>query len=191
MTPPTRQSFQFPAYTHIPGVTPHPTTDPRGHSFGVAHTECSPPEWSSLSECELFKIGCLLFNAGYYWEAHEAWESVWIAAERTGLVADFVKSLIKLAAAGVKVREGIPAGAQRHLARAQELLLLTRLRLLAPFPSEAQDFASENLEAAVNSEKTGHVEQLLTLVRRLSNTIPDRPDPDAGRPVVLMGQIEI
>jgi predicted metal-dependent hydrolase len=62
-----------------------------------------------------------LFNHGYYWEAHEAWESLWHAAGRTGPVADFLKGLIKLAAAGVKVAEGNQDGARSHAKRAAEL----------------------------------------------------------------------
>ena len=63
-----------------------------------------------------------LFNHGYYWEAHEVWESLWIAASRQGVTADFLKGLIKLAAAGVKTKEGNPTGAARHTKRAVELL---------------------------------------------------------------------
>lgn len=63
-----------------------------------------------------------LFDRGYYWESHEAWEQVWIALGRTGEAADLVKGLIKLAAAGVKYLEGNLRGAQRHFARAVELL---------------------------------------------------------------------
>jgi hypothetical protein len=51
-----------------------------------------------------------LFNHGYYWEAHEQWESLWHACGRKGPVANLLQGLIRLAAAGVKVREGKPAG---------------------------------------------------------------------------------
>lgn len=59
-----------------------------------------------------------MFNAGYYWEAHEAWESLWHAEGRRGATAEVLKGLIKLAAAGVKVREGRPNGVRTHAARA-------------------------------------------------------------------------
>jgi predicted metal-dependent hydrolase len=62
-----------------------------------------------------------LFNHGYYWEAHEEWERLWQAAGRRGPVADFLKGLIKLAAAGVKQLEGRPAGTRNHARRAAEL----------------------------------------------------------------------
>jgi uncharacterized protein len=59
-----------------------------------------------------------LFNAGYYWEAHEVWEVLWHAAGRHGPTADVLKALIKLAAAGVKVREGRENGVRTHSGRA-------------------------------------------------------------------------
>jgi hypothetical protein len=58
----------------------------------------------------MYLRGIDLFNHGFYWESHEAWEAVWISAGRRGSVADFLKALIKVAAAGVKAREGREAG---------------------------------------------------------------------------------
>lgn len=63
-----------------------------------------------------------MFQHGYYWEAHEAWETAWIAAGRRGPLADYLKALIKLAACGVKCLAGNRPGAIRHARRAQELL---------------------------------------------------------------------
>src|SRR5207247_1606784 len=61
------------------------------------------------------------FNGGYYWESHVAWESLWTAGGRKGVVADFLKGLIKLAAAGVKALEGTSKGVKSHSSRAAEL----------------------------------------------------------------------
>jgi len=66
-----------------------------------------PANWQASAE---YLRGIELFNHGYYWESHEVWESLWHAAGRTGPIADFLKGLIALAAAGVKVREGKAAG---------------------------------------------------------------------------------
>ena len=70
---------------------------------------------------EEYLWGIQLFNCGYYWEAHESWEQVWHACGRKGLAADYLKGLIKLAAAGVKSREGETQGVARHAARGAEL----------------------------------------------------------------------
>jgi uncharacterized protein len=67
---------------------------------------------------EALRRGIELFDAGFYWEAHEVWETLWHAEGRKGSNADVIKGLIKLAAAGVKVRERQPHGVSTHAARA-------------------------------------------------------------------------
>ncbi len=106
--------FDLPPYTHVPGKTPHPFSDPAGHSFSQ-----SVGEGKDLDVC--LQRGLFLFENSYFWEAHEAWEQGWILLGRSGAQADFVKGLIKLAASGVKCLEENKAGAERHLRRAKEL----------------------------------------------------------------------
>ena len=77
-----------------------------------------PDQWRS---CKAYLHGIDLFNHGYYWESHESWEVVWIAAGREGMIADFAKGLIKLAAASVKAREGSAIGVARHTTRGARL----------------------------------------------------------------------
>jgi hypothetical protein len=111
----------FPPYAYIPGRFPHPTGDPAGHSFGTQPAlppRVDPARWR---ECRPYLYGIDLFNACYYWESHVAWESLWLACGRHGTAADFLKGLIKLAAAGVKAKEGIPKGVKSHSERAAEL----------------------------------------------------------------------
>lgn len=110
----------FPPYTYVPGRTPHPVSDPAGHMFGHSPepAELLVDDWQ---RCTVYLHGIDLFNHGYYWEAHEVWESLWHAAGRKGPIADFLKGLIKLAAAGVKALEGSAAGRDRHARRAAEL----------------------------------------------------------------------
>jgi hypothetical protein len=111
----------FPPYAFVPGQFPHPVSDPAGHSFGVAAQPVpalAPERWE---ENRHYLYGIDLFNAGYYWEAHEGWESLWHACGRTGRTADYLKGLIKLAAAGVKVREGRREGVVGHARAAADL----------------------------------------------------------------------
>jgi uncharacterized protein len=112
----------LPPYSYVPGLTPHPTSDPRGHSFGHAESVAQPLEEGSYERNAAYLYALDLFNHGFYWEAHEEWETLWHAAGRRGPTADFLKGLIKLAAAGVKAREGRQAGVRRHAERAGELL---------------------------------------------------------------------
>ena len=111
----------MPPYSYVPGKFPHPIRDPQGHSFGEVAEEVvnfNPRQWH---DCQAYLRGIDLFNHGFYWEAHEAWEAVWNAAGRQGTVADFIKGLIKLAAAGVKAREGSAIGVARHATRGDGL----------------------------------------------------------------------
>ena len=137
-TPPPRYApvIPLPPYSYVPGHDhPHPVTDPRGHLFNapkpaplpldqlpsdptsrrqaIAALFAPQPDWLHALD---------LFNEGYAWEAHEAWEQFWHALGRTTPEARFVQGLIHLAAAAVKIREGKPAGVTKHTQRARELL---------------------------------------------------------------------
>src|SRR2546421_711208 len=111
----------FPAYAFIPGRFPHPTSDPAGHSFGTNPTLPSKVEPDQWQDCRPYLYGIDLFNGGYFWESHVAWESLWTACGRRGAVADFLKGLIKFAAAGVKALERTPKGVRSHSSRAAEI----------------------------------------------------------------------
>lgn len=130
----------LPPYAYVPGHgLPHPVNEPGGHSYG--HASQLPPlppdalaqlPTEPASRCRalaallaadsrwLYAID--LFNEGFCWEAHEAWEQFWHALGRTTPEARFVQGLIHLAAAAVKIREGKPAGVTKHTLRARELL---------------------------------------------------------------------
>ncbi len=111
---------RWPPYAFVPGGPwPHPTRSAEGHSFGQNHPSLTKDDHHARSA--VFQRGLALFQAGYYWEAHESWESLWHAEGRTGASADVLRGLIKLAAAGVKVRERQPHGIITHARRAAEL----------------------------------------------------------------------
>jgi hypothetical protein len=118
----------FPPYSFVPGRFPHPESDPAGHSYGrerAAVAELDPARWMTNRP---YLYGLDLFNAGYYWESHVEFEGLWIAAGRAGVLADFLKGLIHLAAAGVKHLEGRPNGVASHARRAGELWLALGLK---------------------------------------------------------------
>jgi hypothetical protein len=114
---------RFPPYAYLPGRQPHPVRDPAGHSYQV-----DPPVVAEISlDSDVFRWGLDLFNHGYYWEAHEAWEGLWQVADRGSSLRMLLKGLILLSAAGVKIREDKHAAAVRHLGHAAE-----QLRRLTP-----------------------------------------------------------
>ena len=113
---------QLPPYSYVSRKFLHPTRDMAGHSYGREEPKASLSHEEEWCECEAYLWGIDLFNSGYYWEAHEAWEAVWHATGRSGTMADFCKALIKFAAAGVKAREGRTEGVKQHAQRARQLL---------------------------------------------------------------------
>lgn len=134
--------ISLPPYSYVPGhELPHPVNAPSGHLYASRESAHEPPITSSqlsalpsnptsrrralaatLADNFQWLYALDLFNAGFYWEAHEAWEGFWNAFGRTTPEAQFVQGLIHLAAACVKVREGKPMGVSRHTTRARELL---------------------------------------------------------------------
>jgi predicted metal-dependent hydrolase len=158
MTPPRFvPDAVFPPYTFVPGRTPHPLRDPGGHLFGQTPEPPPPLDTAHWQNSRAYLYGIDLFNHGYYWEAHEVWEGLWRAAGRTGPTAEFLKGLIKLAAAGVKMRQGQPRGVADHAAGAADLFrdiaqqlggeesfyLGLRLRELLAFAAQVEQQAAD------------------------------------------------
>ena len=106
ITPPRYTDRKFPPYRFVPGKAAHPTRDPDGHSY-LKHPEpLAAFEAGQWQSCEEYLYGIDLFNHGYWWEAHEALEAVWIAAgieTETGL---FIQGLIQIAVAHLKRFQG-------------------------------------------------------------------------------------
>lgn len=105
----------FPAYRFVPGLNPHPVRDPRGHSYSarrraVRRGEWDPGTWKSAPE---WLYGVDLFNAFYFWEAHESWEEAWAVLPRQCPPALLLQGLIQIAAALLKIHTGSIDGARK------------------------------------------------------------------------------
>lgn len=146
----------FPPYAFLPGRDPHPTRDPRGHSFGREEEpppHLPPERWAQNAE---YLWGADLYNHGYLWEAHEAWEGLWHQAKRDPLQADFLQGLIQCAAACLKVPMGQPAGlaklSEQGLARLERVRRAAGPRYmgldLAAFVAAFRDFVASAPEDA-------------------------------------------
>jgi hypothetical protein len=83
----------LPPYAYLPGKSPHPVRDPTGHSY---HVEPILVAVAASLSLDAFLWGLDLFNHGYYWEAHEAWEGLWQVADRDGPLRMLFKGLILL-----------------------------------------------------------------------------------------------
>jgi uncharacterized protein len=110
----------FPAYAYLPGRDPHPVRDPRGHSFGAAEAPATYLEAARWRDNETYLFGVDLYNHGFLWEAHEAWEGLWHAARNDAPQADFLQGLIQCAAAALKIPMEQPRGLERLAALGTE-----------------------------------------------------------------------
>lgn len=155
----------FPPYAYLPGRQPHPVRDPAGHSYRV---DPMPVAADSSLGSDVFLWGLDLFNHGYYWEAHEAWEGLWQVVDRGGPSRMLFKGLILLSAAGVKIREGKHAAAVRHAGRAAALL-----RRLMKVPELAFERALGMSPAALAE----YAETAAKTHAALQATAPGQPQP--------------
>lgn len=112
--------WPFPTYVFIPGVNTHPAK-PGGHMHGKPEPIADKIDLIHPEENSYFKYALDLYNHQYFWESHVYFEALWNAHGRVNPVADFLKGLIKLGAAGVKLTIEQKAAALGHFARAQEL----------------------------------------------------------------------
>jgi uncharacterized protein len=83
---------------------------------------------SRASELEKFKRGIELFNSGEFFQAHEAWEEIWLSA--TEPEKTFLQGLIQLAAAFHHGKRGNLAG--------MKSLLEAGLAKLEKFPADCR-----------------------------------------------------
>lgn len=94
---------------------------------GQAEPVAQPLDVNHPEKSEFLRIALDLFNFEYYWESHVYFEALWNAHGRQGSVADFFKAMIKLGAAGVKLKINQRASALDHFLRAKELFLLVEI----------------------------------------------------------------
>lgn len=121
-TPRLLPTAALPKYTYIPGTdTPHPIRDPRGHSHNRKGVRVKPLVPENWADNRTYLLAIDYFNCGFYWEAHEEWERLWRVSGPDTTVGHFLKGLVKMAAAGVKVRESSIHGVRRHAASAGEV----------------------------------------------------------------------
>jgi hypothetical protein len=86
-----------------PGATPEPTLA-RGRTPPLDPTEAD----------DLLRRGVALFNGLRYWHAHEAWETLWRAADEED--RDFYQGLIMVAAGLLHLQRRNARGARNKLA---------------------------------------------------------------------------
>lgn len=119
-----------------------------------------------LSEVpRLLAEGARRFDAGQYWDAHEAWEEAWHALRAAGRAedADFLQGLILATAATENLKRGKVAGFVRQGAHA--LWRLRRHAASAPALGVRAGFADEFLDFYLDATRRTRLVDLAALGR--------------------------
>ncbi|HEX7420101.1 MAG TPA: DUF309 domain-containing protein [Thermoanaerobaculia bacterium] len=113
------------------------------------------------------------FNALEFWESHEAWEELWLAAESD--LDQFLQGLIQVAAAYHHLKRGTFRGGVR--------LFDSGLARLSKFPAETCGIDRGEVERAAHSHREWAAERLTR------NETAARLAPDAYPKIHVVGKV--
>ena len=105
--------WPLPETSFVPGQTVRPSVSPVFEAAASAPPLTDPALWR---ENATYLYGCQLYTAGFFWEAHEVWEPVWMHAPPNSHARALIQGLIQLANACLKIRMARPHAARRLLA---------------------------------------------------------------------------
>ena len=109
-------AYADPAYAHVPGRTPRHAA---GAFDGLCATVPADPSVADAFGCDAWRAGVQFWQRGYFWEAHEVWEAVWMALEAGSDARQLVRGMIQLANAELKVQMERPHAVLRLCAIAE------------------------------------------------------------------------
>lgn len=109
----------WPGHAYVPGRSDR-------HVEGAFDTlrDTAAPGMSieALFRSAAFRQGRRYYDAGFYWEAHEVWEPVWLALPEGTDERVLVQAMIQLANGWLKLRMNRPKAAARLAAIVESLL---------------------------------------------------------------------
>jgi len=108
-----------PTQAYVPGKTPR---HEEGAFDSVRATARAGMSVDALTDCAAFQTGLEYLDTGYYWEAHEVLEPVWMVLPNNSDERYLVQALIQLANARLKLCMGRPKAALRLCGIVQKLL---------------------------------------------------------------------
>lgn len=109
--------WPLPDSAHVPGQTERPVASPAFDAAAAAPAYTVNRMWT---ENATYLYGLHLYRTGFFWEAHEVWEPVWMRSAGNSRERLLVQGLIQLANACLKIRMGRLEAAMRLLNIASE-----------------------------------------------------------------------
>lgn len=98
------------AEPYVPGVTKRPEQGRYDSIRDTVRPSMTPDE---LAASDAFREGLRFLHTGWFWEAHEVLEPVWMACPPNSRERALCRALIQLANARLKARMGQPRAAAR------------------------------------------------------------------------------
>lgn len=114
----TRVHTWRPSHAYVPGQTPR-------------HDETLFDALKSDTDLA-WRIGLEFLEEGYFWEAHEVHEAVWLAAPQNSAEKEMVQAVIQLANAGLKQRMNRSSAVKKLLKQAEKHLVEALTRQMGP-----------------------------------------------------------
>jgi hypothetical protein len=112
-------TFFLPARRHIPGSATVPDRAPLDAVKALTPRRVTHATWR---EAPAYAYGLHLYAHGFFWEAHEVWEAVWLATAPNSQERHLLAGLIQLANASLKLEMAQPKAALRLLRASQDHL---------------------------------------------------------------------
>ena len=124
----TGEEPDLPEHAYVPGLTAR-------HAEGCFESICATAQKGmhpeQLAQSEAFCKGLYFLRCGYFWEAHELFEPVWMALEEGSDERRLLQALIQLANAQLKLKMQRPKAAKRLCIMVRGLLAkLTGARVM-------------------------------------------------------------
>lgn len=117
-----------PDYAHLPGRNPRHPED----LFDWISPGSTMSQPAEIPASRAWEMAMVLLRDGYFWEAHEVLEPLWMACPQNSAEGVFLRGVIQLSNAKLKARMGQPRAAQRLLKMARDLLKEASQRNLDP-----------------------------------------------------------
>ena len=104
-------AWPLPTAAYRPGLNARPSDESPLYAIAtMAPAITEPGAWHDNAP---YLFGFRLYAHGYFWEAHEMWEPVWMRARPNSRERALLQGLIQLANAGLKIALDRPAAARR------------------------------------------------------------------------------
>lgn len=144
----TCADWLWPGHAYVPGRT---ARHQEGWADAVCGTVRPGMDARALSETSAFRHGLRYLEHGFYWEAHEMLEPVWMALPEGSAERHFVQGMIQVANGRLKMCMGRPKAALRLCGLARGLLPEARDGAVMGVPVARMHGMIDSLEADVKN----------------------------------------